>query len=386
MGIRLDLLGVVLAMTQIDLQADHMKLEDTRVTRRYFDKFAKITGYLTKVAATMETEGRFDRKEIEVMARYLIGLNWTFTALAHKYQFAGRFAHSGKLTFDRRESGFPVYQELLEMANDALQADRHLESQPSIGSLKDQMVRVILSEQEIPSKLQYALSQRLYYEELSRGDQFWARNDPQCLWLGNEGDRRRFLVHWAVYDSQVNLPTIYLMDVEDTGRTGLPKDQYRWPEAQAHLMAQSLAHLKLLTIAKGFDEDFDDLHPTRLRRFHIGPMYSNAFTRQTGPLRDVLKEANAPLGEDWALVWTEEELVSERVENVKSGWFGSVERQIFALDPFEGGGAETGASRMERSLIMPERPYQALAERNPAGFRDVRKFVVSDTGRVLSYR
>ena len=51
-------------MTAPDLQADHMQLEDTRVTRRYFDKFAKITGYLTKVAATMETEGRFDRKEI----------------------------------------------------------------------------------------------------------------------------------------------------------------------------------------------------------------------------------------------------------------------------------------------------------------------------------
>jgi len=41
---------------------------------------------------------------------------------------------------------------------------------------------------------------------------------------------------------------------------------------------------------------------------------------------------------------------------------------------------------MERALIMPERPYQALAERNPPGFRDVRKFVVRDRGRVLSYR
>ena len=373
-------------MTAPNLQADHMKLEDTRVTRRYFGKFAKITGYLTKVAATMEAEGRFGRKDIEVMARYLVGLNWTFTALAHKYHFAGRFAHAGKLTFDRRESGFPVYQELLEMANDAQQAERHLASQPTAEELKEQMVRVILSEQEIPSKLQYALSQRLYYEELSRGDQFWARNDPQALWMGNEGDRRKFLIHWAVYDSQVNLPTIYLMDLEDTGRTGLPKDERRWPEAQTHLMAQSVAHLKLLTIAKGFDEDFDDLHPTRLRRFHIGPMYSNAFTRQTGPLRDVLRDANAPAGEDWALVWTEEELVSERVESVKSGWFGSVERQIFALDPFEGAGGEKGATRLERSLIMPERPYQALAERNPVGFRNVRKFVVRENGRVLSYR
>ena len=33
-----------------------------------------------------------------------------------------------------------------------------------------------------------------------------------------------------------------------------------------------------------------------------------------------------------------------------------------------------------------ERPYQALAERNPSGFCDVRKFVVSENGRVLSYR
>ncbi|MCG3268743.1 hypothetical protein [Yoonia sp. I 8.24] len=373
-------------MNQTNLQADHIKLEDIRVTRRYFGKFQRITGYLTKVAATMEAEGRFSRRDIEALAHYLVGLNWTFTALAHKYHFSGRFAHAGKLTFDRVDSGFPVYQELLEMANDALQAERHLASMPSTDDLKDQMVRVILGEQKIPTKLQYALSQRLYYDELARGDQFWARNDPQAVWVKNKGDRRVFQVHWAVYDSQINLPTIYLMDLEDTGRTGLPKDERRWPEAQAHLMAQSVAGLKLLTIAKGFDEDFDDLHPTRLRRFHIGPMYSNAFTRQSGPLREVLEAANAPVGEDWALVWTEEELVAERVEHVKSGWFGSVERQIFARDVFEQGGSNLGATNMERSLIMPERPYQALAERNPPGFHDVRKFVVSDSGRVLSYR
>ncbi|KJZ18873.1 hypothetical protein [Loktanella sp. S4079] len=369
-----------------NLQADHMKLEDTHVTRRYFGKFARITGYLTKVAATMEAEGRFTRRDIEALAGYLVGLNWTFTALAHKYHFAGRFAHAGALTFDRVESGFPVYQELLEMANDAQQAERHLATMPDVETLKDQMVRVILGDQTIPTKLQYALSQRLYYEELARGDQFWARNDPQAVWVRNQEDRREFLVHWAVYDSQINLPTIYLMELEDTGRTGLPKDERRWPEAQAHLMAQSVAGLKLLTIAKGFDEDFDDLHPTRLRRLHIGPMYSHAFTRQSGPLREVLEAANSPVGEDWALVWTEEELVSERVEHVKSGWFGSVERQIFSRDVFEAGGSATGATRMERSLIMPERPYQALAERNPPGFGSVRKFVVSENGRVLSYR
>jgi hypothetical protein len=102
----------------------------------------------------------------------------------------------------------------------------------------------------------------------------------------------------------VNLPTIYLMEVEDTGRHALAKDQGRWPEVQAHLMGQALGALKLVTIAKAFDQDFDDLHPKHLRRIHVGPMYSSAYTQQTGPLREVLAEAKAPEGQDWALAWT----------------------------------------------------------------------------------
>ncbi|WP_281980980.1 hypothetical protein [Thalassorhabdomicrobium marinisediminis] len=370
-----------------DPALDHFQLEDTRVTRRYFGKFETIIGHLGRVAATLEVEGRLSKRDVEVMTRYIVGLNYTFRALAHKYHFSGRFAHAGKLTFDRVDSGFPVYSELLTMANDAAQAGRHLAGMRSAETLKQDMLRVILNEHEVPTKLQYALSQRLYYEELAKGDLFWARNDPQAIWLGNVDEkRRRFLVHWAVYDSQINLPTIYMLELEDTGRIGLPKDDRRWPEAQAHLMAQSVAGLKLLTIAKGFDEDFDDLHPKRLRRFHVGPMYSHAFTRQAGPLREVLELARAPVGEDWALVWTEEELLSEDTRRERSGWFGTVERERFALDPFAGRGAETGASRVERSIILPQRPYQALEERRPAGFSDVRKFVVSPRGRVLSYR
>ncbi|WP_368184912.1 hypothetical protein [Aestuariibius sp. HNIBRBA575] len=372
-----------------DTPNDHHKLEDTRVTRRYFSKFDKITNHMNRVAATMEAEGRMSRQDLEILGRYMVGLSLTFRALAHKYHFAGRYTHAGHLEFDRKESGFPVFSELMTMSNDALQAERHLRGMPSVDHLKDEMIRTIVGDQDIPTKLQYALSQRLYYEELQKGALFWARNDPIAIWQGNSGHSgatRKFLIHWAVYDSQINLPQIYLMEVEDTGRTGLPKDERRWPEAQAHLMAQSVAGLKLLTIAKGFDEDFDDLHPKRLRRFHVGPMYSHSFTRQDGPLRNVLQRAKAPVGEDWAMVWTEEELISDRAEHVKSGWFGTVQREIYALDPFAGQGGESGATRLERSIILPERPFQALAEENPPGFQDVRKFVVSPAGRVLSYR
>ena len=93
----------------------------------------------------------------------------------------------------------------------------------------------------------------------------------------------------------------------------------------------------------------------------------------------------APEGQDWALAWTTEELESEDVVEERAGWFSTVKREVFALDPFGGRGAETGATRTERSIILPQRPFQVLAERNPPGFGDVRKFVVSASGQVLRY-
>jgi hypothetical protein len=373
----------------VDLSKDHVGLSDAFASRRYFRKFGGITTHLTRVAAQMQAEGRFKKRDVEVLTRYITKLSFTFRALSMKYLLVGRDTGHffGSLAMDSQESGFPVHRELLTMANDAAQAGKHLANMPSVEEYKKQMVRRIVGDRELPTKLQFALSQRLYYEELERGELFWAQNDPDCIWIENiEQYRRSFLLHWAVYDSQVNLPVIYLLELEDSGRRALPKDQYRWPEVQAHLMGQALAGLKLLTIAKGFDEAFDDLHPKRLRRFHLGPMYSSGYTQQSGPLKQVLDQAKAPEGEDWALAWTREELESERVEKEKSGWFGSVEREVFALDPFSGRGADTGATRMERSIILPQRPYQVLEELNPPGFASVRKFVVSPAGRVLSYK
>ena len=369
------------------LRHDHVGLTDTFASRRYFAKFERITGYLGRVAAVMQAEGELRKDEVEILTSYVQGIAYTFRALSMKYLLVGRDAGNrlGMLDMDVLESGFPIFNEILLMANDAQQSSRHLANTPKAEKLKQEMVEHIISTRSIPSKLQFALSQRLYYEELIKGHMFWAQNDPELIWLEGFDDRRKYLLHWAVYDSQVNLPTIYLMELEDTGRTPLPKDQRRWPEVQAHLMGQALGGLKLLTIARGFDEAFDDLHPKRLRRMHVGPMYSHTFTRQTGPIRDVLAEANAPAGQDWSLAWTDEVLESERVTQERSGWFGTVEREVFALDPFSGRGADTGATRMTRSIILPERPYQVLAEKNPPGFAAVTKYVVSPGGRVLRY-
>lgn len=374
--------------SKIAMDHDHKALRDTYASRRYFRKFDTITDHLTRVAGARVADGALSDDDVRILTRYLANISYTLRALSMKYLLVGRETGQffGSLSMDAVESGFPVFNELLVMANDAQQAETHLRNMPSTEDLKDQMLRVIIGDRDIPTKLQFALSQRLYYEELLKGEMFWAQNHPEIQWVRNIGDgRRAFMIHWAVYDSQVNLPTIYMMEVEDSGRNPLPKDERRWPEVQMHLMGQALGGLKLVTIAKGFDESFDDLHPKRLRRYHVGPMYSSEYTQQSGPIREVLEAANSPEGEDWALAWTVETLESERVKEEKAGWFSTVEREVFALDPFSGRGVDTGATSTERAIILPQRPYQALEELNPPGFASVRKYVVSPQGRVLSY-
>lgn len=368
------------------LTQDHAELGETLVVRRYFQKFEKITGHLARVAAELEVEGVLTRSETRILGRYLAALSGSFQALSNKYMMTGRADGAPRLTFDWHESGFPVAQELMLMTVDAAQVQKHLAGTASVEELKDRMVRQIVGQLTIPTQLQFALSQRLYYEALAQGGMFFPRNDPEAHWVADREGRRAYLLHWAVYDTQVNLPVVYLLEVEDSGSKPLPKDDRRWPMAQQHLMAQSVDGLKLLTIATGFDKDFDDLHPKRLRRIHLGPMYSSAYTQQSGPISDVLTQAKAPMGEDWALVWTVEDLIAERAEQVKNGWFSTVERQIFKLDPFLGQGIDHGATRMERMTILPERPFQVLMDMNPPGFRDVRKFIVGAGGRIISTR
>ena len=369
------------------LTSDHQELYDTLTARRYFAKFERITGHLLRVAGEVEAEGGLTRTEARTLGRYLAALTGTFRALSTKYLMTGRAEGSPHLTFDRHESGFPVAQELMVMALDAAQVQKHLGGMASEAELKDRMVRQMLRDLTVPVQLQFALSQRLYYEALAAGGIFWARNDPDCQWIADVtrkgAEAKHFLVHWAVYDTQMSLPVVYLLDVHDSGKKPLPNDDRRWPMAQAHLMAQSLAGLKLLTIAQGFDKDFEGLHPKRLRRITLGPMHSHDFTLQSGPISKVLAGANAPDGSDWALVWTVEDLVSDHEEAVKDGWFSTAERQIYRLDPVA---PDSGATRTERMIVLPEQPYQVLAELNPPGFRDLRKFVVGADGRILPLR
>ena len=124
---------------------DHVGLTDLYASRRYFAKFERITGHLNRVAAVMQADSKFDKDEVEVLTAYVQGIAYTFRALSMKYLLVGRDTGRffGSLAMDVRESGFPVFNELMVMANDAHQAGRHLQNMPDADTLKRQMVEQI---------------------------------------------------------------------------------------------------------------------------------------------------------------------------------------------------------------------------------------------------
>ena len=152
----------------------------------------------------------------------------------------------------------------------------------------------------------------------------------------------------------------------------MPKDERRWPEVQAHLMAQALAGLKLVTIAKGFDEDFDDLAPQAPAPLSRGAdVFLGLYGAVRAAAREVLEEAERARGPGLG-AGLDPGGTGKRATCARSapGWFGTVEREIFALDPFGGRGADTGATRTQRAIILPQRPFQVLAELDPPGFAE----------------
>ena len=366
---------------------DHQGFSDTAACRRYFAKFERIIAHLRDVFEVAPDRSPVESHEIDVAEGYLHCLANTFTALATKYLLTGIVSNRlpSALEIDRSESGFPVYRELLQLANDLPQIDKHLESLPDRQTLKASMVDHVLQHRAFPRDLQFAMSQRIYYETLRDKTLFLAQNDPQIVWLDPQPVvPRRYLITWAVYDSQTNRPALYLLLAEDSGDRPLGTDAGRWPRVQSHLLAQSLTSLKLLTIAQGFDKDFDDIHPKRLRRVLLGPMYSHTFTKQRGPLAEILAEAGGEPGLDWILGWTVETLQSQRSERKPSGLFGETVTEIFDLDHYDEAAVASGASKIEQSIILPQPPYQVLLDRNDPSLRGLRKFVVGPEGTVLT--
>ncbi|KQZ14348.1 hypothetical protein ASD44_09885 [Mesorhizobium sp. Root554] len=352
---------------------------ETDAADRYF---AAISSALSGLEVFM----RDDRSPLyrhgivaRIVAEYIARLETSFSCWRNRLGFTDAFRIS------RAESGFPVFQTLLELENDRRQADARLTNIPLPGELREEMADFILRHKEFPRALQKSMAERLYLEDVKGEQTFGPFTLAQTakVSVNPKTGRPYYLVHWASFDGTANLPLVYMVTVEDSseamiaqlvdGDTGKLREHIDIPLPVDGLLNPELAHrfddfteknsaysLAPMTIAVNLDRDFETLHPKQLRRVVLGPFYTAGITDNNSTVTEILAKVRKPENA-WLLTWTIQEVYSKGEKPGRRGLFSSEKTtQEFYINTDDLEATRQGVSSYENHALVPHEAYQAL--------------------------
>lgn len=378
------------------------KSPDTPV-ERYFDAIAAALDGLD-IFLRSESSGAYRHDLIAgVMAEYLERLKHSFSAWEHRIAFLESFRIS------RAESGFPVFQSVLELENDRRGAEKKLATIPPAETLRDEMADFILRHKTRPDALRKTMAERVYLESLREGLVFspLVLAKTSRVAVNPKTGRPYYLVHWGSFDGSANLPMVYMAVVEDSTpeiarelvtRDGKLNERVDIPLPVDGLLNPKLARpfdefteknssysLSPATIAGNLDKDFDELHPKQLRRLVLGPFYSAGITENNSKVEQVLSKVRKPENA-WLLTWTIQEVYSKAEKPGRKGlWSSEPSREEFFIDTDNLEAARQGVSSYEKHALVSHEAYQALYAAGDAKsvFDDYTVHIISN-GQVIS--
>jgi hypothetical protein len=319
-----------------------------------------------------------------LIMKYVERLKTSLGCWENKTGFMDRFKIS------RAESGFPIYQNVLELENDRKTAPERLSGIPDGNKLRTEMVDFILRNKAFPEALQGRMAERLYLEEVVKGEVFSPVILPETSGISVNPDTRRpsIVVNWAAFDGSQTLPMIYIAKIEDSsenmsrmlvtrdGRLNtdldipLPVGGLLNPELAARfddfVIRNSGFALSPVTIVTNMDKDFETLHPKQMRRIVIGPFYSAGITENNAVINGILSRVKRKENA-WLLTWTVQEVFSTREKPEVKGFFSSTKAsQEFHIDTTNMEASRMGVSAFEKHALVPHEAYTALYASNEA--------------------
>ena len=354
-----------------------MKPPDTAAAR-YFDA-------ISAALAGLDVFLRDDRSRLQnhglvaqVVGEYIVRLENSFACWNNRLGFVESFRIS------RAESGFPVFQNVLELEHDRRTAEQRLVAIPPPEELRAEMVDFILRHKDFPKALQRTMAERLYLQDVGTGLVFAPFVLPKTVKVSVNPNTRRpyYLVHWGAFDGSANLPLVYMALVEDSSpdlvdmlvtRDGKLAENVPIPLPVEGLLNPGLAHrfddfaeknsaygLSPATIAGNLDKDFPELHPKQLRRVVLGPFYSAGITENNSTVEAILDKVHRPQNA-WLLTWTIQEVYSKSERPGRHGlWSSEPAREEFHIETDDLEAARQGVSAYEKHALIPHEAYQAL--------------------------
>ena len=345
---------------------------------RYFEAVDHAFNGLDTVVKTQSEQVRRNNLIYETLNEHLWRLRHSFRCWRHKCHFTQTFK------IDRAESGFPVFQQVLNLTADRDRVQERLLDVPPAPQLREEMLEMLLKYKQFPRVQQRALAERTFLDALRSNEIFTAFTEPKTLRHSKNprSNRPYYVIHWAAYDGSAHLPMVYVAVIEDSSPNA-PKprrqpstkkrrgpwgfiDAGEFPNIELRdqlrrfVASHSAYSLTLTTIATALDKDFPTLHPKQLRRFVLGPFYAGGITDHNEKVQKVLDTVqDSP--ENWLLTWTMQELHSKEEIPAKHGiWGGAQAKEIFFIDTGDVDCVAQGVSAIERHALIPHTAYQAV--------------------------
>lgn len=363
---------------------------------------AALSGFETYVEQR-GPKGPVDGFAAGVLEPYLKRLMASFSCWEAHAGFAEQFRIS------RADSGFPVFQNVLELENDRASAESRLASIPPAQALREEMADFILRQKSFPSALQQQMAERIYLEQIGEGAVFSPAVLPDTLHVSVNPKTMRPVYHvaWGIFDGSQTLPMVYLAAIEDSSeemvKLLVTKDGRLNPDADIPLPVGGLLNPRLAvrfddfvvrngaysltpaTIAVNLDQDFPELHPKVVRRLVLGPLYSAGITENNGRVNEVLSKVRN--GDNaWMFTWTMQEIFSKRERPEKKGFFSTAPAaEEFHIETNDLEATRMGVSAYEKHALVPHDAYQALYAAGEADsiFGNYKVHVIS-SNRVIS--
>lgn len=370
---------------------------------RYFDAIsAALTGLDVFLRDDRSPMYRHD-PVAKVMSEYIARLENSFSCWRNRLGFMDSFRIS------RAESGYPVFQNVLELENDRRTADKRLAAIPAPDVLRAEMADFILRQRAMPDALRKTMAERLYLEEIAGGETFAPFVLPQTVRVTVNPKTRRplYVVHWGAFDGSANMPMVYMVTLEDSsedivktlvtndGRLNervaipLPVDGLLNPDLARRFddfaEKNSSYSLSPATIGTNLDKDFETLHPKQIRRVVLGPFYSAGITENNSVVSEVLSKVRRA-DNAWLLTWTVQEIFSKAEQPARKGLFSrQPAREEFHINTDDLEAARMGVSSYEKHALVPHEAYQALyaAGEADAVFGGYKVHIISN-GQVIS--
>lgn len=310
-----------------------LEIKDKELISKYLNKTKKVGKVLNLFLNQMENT-QTNITLMRELGRFLNLLN-VFS-----------YGEVSKISIDTVSSGFPHFKEIKFLESSIPKQ----KPENDFKFLKEGIIRELFETEEYPIKTIKDYKSKKYLNKLyeNRLNLFLSLNftKQNILNLFNG----RYFLHWSSYDSILNLPIIYILEVE------LLKDEIEIDEIELYKQLELVtsSNLTLNTIVKSINANQNlQFNVKKIQRTIIGPFFSNNFTKHNENISNILEEEE----DGFICEMTNEYLYSTKTIEEKTGFLGmkKIKKEIYEIPDIK-----KGYSYMEKFIIFPYSVYQKL--------------------------